>query len=411
MGFDRIPGTDCSIHGTARSLDSRTGFYPPSAARASKSYSQDELTAEEQELLLDLSQALLDLVGIVDQTGISDLTNASISFSRGDHVGGWIGVIAMVPILGDLAKLPRISKHIITVKKIIEKAKKSSRFYEIIAPSLRKLSSILDKIDSLKGQVGDTARRLNEPIREFLGKAIKVVQKTSKTAMRSSHLTAFQSVAKKHGVFILLRNTNEACHKWIAKGFPSKPIEIKANTGSDGLVTYLWKDKNVIDNDLANVFASNHGVLRKDGEEFFLYFEDHATKEITKKKFQFSGDYTLADAKDGHVIHRGLNQPLTGDYDLLAVVDPKDYLKNQASIKLGDGPSKSNPFDEEIIHDLNNTMGEKRILHGTDERFKPIGSKSEDITVFFPDGVNVKPMHGQSEELLNLYEALKLGKQ
>ena len=58
----------------------------------------------------DLLSAGLDLVGIVDPTGIADLANASLQFKNKDYVGGTLSVVGLVPLWGDLAKAGRVGK-------------------------------------------------------------------------------------------------------------------------------------------------------------------------------------------------------------------------------------------------------------------------------------------------------------
>jgi RHS repeat-associated protein len=71
----------------------------------------------------DLLSAALDIVGIIDPTGIADISNASLQASNGDFVGAFISGISAIPYVGDVAKSGKIGKDI----NIIQAAIKSSK--------------------------------------------------------------------------------------------------------------------------------------------------------------------------------------------------------------------------------------------------------------------------------------------
>ncbi len=55
-------------------------------------------------------QTSLDVVGIFDPTGASDVANASIYLSNGEYGNALISVVGLVPYLGDTAKTLRLGK-------------------------------------------------------------------------------------------------------------------------------------------------------------------------------------------------------------------------------------------------------------------------------------------------------------
>jgi len=55
---------------------------------------------------MDWIQGGLDLVGIIDPTGIADLTNAVLYFGRGEIIFGMLSLISVVPYVGDLIGKP-----------------------------------------------------------------------------------------------------------------------------------------------------------------------------------------------------------------------------------------------------------------------------------------------------------------
>jgi hypothetical protein len=128
----------------------------------------DGLTAEEQELLLDLTQVGLSIAGIFDPTGIADGADALISLGRGDYWGAGISALGMIPYLGDLAKIGKLPKLVEIVGKVVDLAKKSPRFAKAVGGLLQGLKSTLDKIptnklpDSMKNAVESMKRKINE---------------------------------------------------------------------------------------------------------------------------------------------------------------------------------------------------------------------------------------------------------
>jgi hypothetical protein len=71
----------------------------------------------------DVLSAGLDLVGIVDPTGIADGLNAGLQFKNGDWIGAGISIFGIAPYVGDIAKAGKIGKDI----KIIENAVDASQ--------------------------------------------------------------------------------------------------------------------------------------------------------------------------------------------------------------------------------------------------------------------------------------------
>lgn len=98
--------------------------------------SLEGLTAEQKELVADLTQVGLSVIGIFDPTGIADGADAVISLGRGDYWGAGISALGIIPYLGDLAKIGKLSKL----------AKTNAKFAKIVMPLLSKLKNIIKKI-------------------------------------------------------------------------------------------------------------------------------------------------------------------------------------------------------------------------------------------------------------------------
>ena len=56
----------------------------------------NDLSPQQKELILDLTQVTLDLIGIVDPTGAADVASGLISARRGDWLGAGISALGLV---------------------------------------------------------------------------------------------------------------------------------------------------------------------------------------------------------------------------------------------------------------------------------------------------------------------------
>ncbi|GEM_PF-491255 len=75
----------------------------------------------------DIVQAGLDIVGIVDPTGIADGLNASLSASKGDWLSAGISALGVIPYAGDLAKAGKIEKDVKIIGNAIEAVNGNSK--------------------------------------------------------------------------------------------------------------------------------------------------------------------------------------------------------------------------------------------------------------------------------------------
>src|SRR5437870_1322049 len=97
------------------------------------------LSPEARELLLDVGQFTLDVVGIFEPTPFADVTSGVISLCRGEFVAGAISAIAIVPYVGDLAKLGKIPTYVRTIERTVQLARKDERFASLARPLLARL--------------------------------------------------------------------------------------------------------------------------------------------------------------------------------------------------------------------------------------------------------------------------------
>jgi hypothetical protein len=104
------------------------------------------LPPDQRELLLDIGQFTLDIIGIFEPTPIADLTSAVVSLFRSDWTGAAMSTAGAVPYIGDLAKLGKLPKYLGTVERAVQVARTSPRFAAILRPVLEKLLAGLNRI-------------------------------------------------------------------------------------------------------------------------------------------------------------------------------------------------------------------------------------------------------------------------
>jgi len=215
--------------------------------------------------------------------------------------------------------------------------------------------------------------------------ATSAAQGASRAGIAVEHFAIFQKVAAAEKQIIAVRYTNPKSVQWIQKGFPAKPLKIKIKTSkTTGIVT-----------------ASSEGEInaaRKAG--YYVIDKDGIARGWRLNKGGNTTDLAALDLKGktnwpletGQVIHPDQLKPLVGDYDLLAVIDPKAMGRNIAlATKDGEAvASRTNPIIERVRRALNSRMGQDRVMHGSHDAFDDLRSavsKSGDgAIVFTPEG-------------------------
>ncbi|MFZ5662501.1 MAG: immunity protein YezG family protein [Pseudomonadota bacterium] len=131
------------------------------------------MAKEKQELLLDLGQIALDIVGIFEPTPFADLTNAGISIWRGNWLDAGLSAVGVIPYLGDAAKLGKLGKFGKVIERAVELAKLDPGFADQLRPALRKIKDAIDAapVDSLPGPARDAVRSMKGKLDEFFSGA------------------------------------------------------------------------------------------------------------------------------------------------------------------------------------------------------------------------------------------------
>lgn len=75
----------------------------------------------------DILSAGLDIVGVVDPTGVADALGASLSAKNGDYLSAGISALGIIPYVGDLAKAGKIGKDIKIIEGAIDATKGASK--------------------------------------------------------------------------------------------------------------------------------------------------------------------------------------------------------------------------------------------------------------------------------------------
>jgi hypothetical protein len=131
------------------------------------------LPPDARELLLDVGQFTLDVIGIFEPTPFADLTSGVISLCRGELTAAAISAIAIVPYAGDLAKLGKIPRYVQTIERIVQLARRNEALARVARPLLARLLSALDALPlDHVSQAGRVAiGRMRDVIDDFLGPA------------------------------------------------------------------------------------------------------------------------------------------------------------------------------------------------------------------------------------------------
>ena len=100
----------------------------------------------EEQLVLDIVQFSLDMVGIVEPTPFADATSGLISLARGEWLNAAISGASMLPYLGDMAKLGKLPKYAHSVAEAIKLAARDERFATHLRPALLRLKEALERV-------------------------------------------------------------------------------------------------------------------------------------------------------------------------------------------------------------------------------------------------------------------------
>lgn len=131
------------------------------------------LSPEDKELLLDIGQISLDLIGIFEPTPFADGTNVVISILRGNLLDAGLSAVSIIPYIGDLAKAGRLGSWAATVETIVSRYGGQSAEYiastplgRVALPTLERINSQIDRVQNAAG--GAIWRSLGEETQQTL---------------------------------------------------------------------------------------------------------------------------------------------------------------------------------------------------------------------------------------------------
>ena len=157
---------------------------PPSGHREAtesrdRAHQRSIQNTQQQEIVLDLAQLTLDITGILDPTPLSDGTNMLISLTRGKWTDALISGVSLLPYLGDLAKLAKLSDYSDTVQLAKEIAKTDPAWRRVLRDMFTPLKALLDNVakagaETLPLKVRQWLRHVRYEIDEFLEQHPKI---------------------------------------------------------------------------------------------------------------------------------------------------------------------------------------------------------------------------------------------
>ncbi|MCS7469321.1 hypothetical protein NZK35_21940 [Stieleria sp. ICT_E10.1] len=252
------------------------------------------------------------------------------------------------------------------------------------------------------------AKRYGPKIKNMRG-IIKAAT-ASDAGMPPNHFRAFLRAAANPSRprIILVRQTNPKSVRWIQKGFPAKPKEIKFKTSKQtGIVTCK---------DISEVAKAQKTVRSGSNKQYFVV--DRNRRTATNGKGE-TIDVSNADwpVEPGQVVDPLSQKPLVGDYDLMGVIDPNAKgrnialaVDNTANARAGKPAGTltddfTNTDIKKVAADVNKQLDQDRVLHGSQEAFDSLDNLAADELVvgFFPDG---QAMSFNREGLKTFYQSI-----
>lgn len=121
------------------------GAAPPPPRSGHRSTGTGDSNAEmRRELVLDLTQTVLDVAGIFEPTPFADLTSASISLARSRWLDAALSGVSVIPYVGDLAKIGKLPRYVRTLERLLALAERDAQFAAEIEPIVQRLKQALD---------------------------------------------------------------------------------------------------------------------------------------------------------------------------------------------------------------------------------------------------------------------------
>ncbi|MCH2203922.1 MAG: hypothetical protein MK102_18305 [Fuerstiella sp.] len=184
--------------------------------------------------------------------------------------------------------------------------------------------------------------------------------------MLPRHAAIFMQVARQTKKLVAVRWSKKACvtKGWLQKRYPAKPKGIDAKTSKEtGIVTIVpGPDKK---DHLKQAYEMGYYVVEKVGQRLVAKNESGDILRLPQK--------TEWPLQAGQIIDGKKMKPLTGDYDLMLVVDPKNPTANLTIEEALTGNS-TNPGTREVRTLFNKLADDDRVMHGAHDGYGTIES-------------------------------------
>lgn len=210
----------------------------------------------------------------------------------------------------------------------------------------------------------------------------------SDSGIARAHFSVFKEVAGELNYIILVRKGKPACIPWIERDYPAKPLDIALAKTSEmtGKVTCRGPEQ-IIQAQQAGYYVLQPAGSRRELRAFNpLRAPDQLPAEYPPGTPEMN--------EEGQVVDPASGLALTGDYDLLGVVDRTATgraLTLVASNGRKENPSglvyeRTNPLATRATQRLNARFGRRpRIMHGPhDLKFALDENNADGCTAFYP---------------------------
>ena len=209
------------------------------------------------------------------------------------------------------------------------------------------------------------------------------------SGITTAHFTVFKEVATELNYIILVRRGKPACIPWIERDYPAKPLDISmAKTSeSTGKVTCRGPEQ------VIQAQQAGYYVLQMAGprHELRAFNPLRAPETLPLEYLPNTSEIN----QEGQVIDPLSGLALTGDYDLLGVIDPAATGRALTLVSSANGRreapngmvyERTNPLATKATHRLNGRLGRRpRIMHGPhDLKFALDENNADGCTAFYP---------------------------
>jgi len=185
-------------------------------------------TPRQREIALDVTQIILDVVGIFEPTPFADVTNGLISIGRGDWIGAGLSGISVIPFIGDLAKAGKLPKAAQTLAEAIRLAEYDAAFARVLRPALENLKRLLDSIPAnLSPELMGMVKRLKDPLDRFLGSSRLAVKLSLTDRLILARMGSLQNVGH------LVRHNIDTARSYFVRHGMSEKQMMEALSGMD----------------------------------------------------------------------------------------------------------------------------------------------------------------------------------